>query len=103
VVGHVQSLDEGDTLYSLNAHRLQVPASVQKLLVAGAAAERLGWGFQFTTRLRHRTDRRRRYRRPPVVTSDGDPTISPRHPQRWGALTLGQTAGAGGLRQLAGS
>ncbi len=100
-----QSLDEGDTLYSLNAHRLQVPASVQKLLVAGAAAERLGWGFQFTTCI---------YATGPidadgvldghlVVTSDGDPTINPRHPQRWGALDdWAKHLAAKGLRQVAG-
>ena len=84
----VHSLRHGDTIYSLNAHRLQVPASNQKLITAATAAERLGWDYQYTSRV---------YATGPisadgtidgdlVVVSNGDPTINPRHPQRWGAL-----------------
>ena len=46
-----RSLRAGDLLYSLNAYRLQVPASNQKLLTTAVAAERLGWDFRYTTRL----------------------------------------------------
>ena len=38
----VHSLRHGETLYSLNSFRLQVPASNQKQLTAAVAAERLG-------------------------------------------------------------
>lgn len=84
----VHSLRRGETLYSFNSFRLQVPASNQKLLTAAVAAERLGWDYRYTTRL---------YAAGPVladgtldgdlvVVSDGDPTINPRHPARWGAF-----------------
>lgn len=84
----VHSLKRGETLYSYNAFRLQVPASTQKLLTTAVAAERLGWDYRYTTRV---------YATGPisadgrldgdlVVVSDGDPTINPRHPQRWSAF-----------------
>ena len=84
----VQSLKYGETLYSLNAFRLQVPASTQKLLTTAAAAERLGWDYRYTTKI---------YATGPisadgtldgdlVVWSNGDPTINPRHPERWAAF-----------------
>ncbi len=84
----VSSLKAGDALYSLNAMRLQVPASNQKLVTAAVAAEKLGWGFTYTNKV---------YATGPidddgilqgdlVVTSDGDPTINPRHPARWAVL-----------------
>lgn len=84
----VKSLRNGDTLYSLNSHRLQVPASNQKVITAAIAAERLGWDYRYTNRV---------YATGPiaadgtlegdlVVTSNGDPTINPRHAQRWAAL-----------------
>lgn len=84
----VRSLRYGETLYSVNAFRLQVPASNQKLLTTAVAAERLGWDYRYTTRV---------YATGPigadgtldgdlVVVSNGDPTINPRHPERWGAF-----------------
>ena len=47
----VRSLASGDTLYSLNARRLLMPASNLKIVTLAAAAERLGWNFSFETRL----------------------------------------------------
>ncbi len=84
----VRSLRADDLLYSLNANRLQVPASNQKLLTTAVAADRLGWDFRYATRL---------FATGPVsadgtldgdlvVVGDGDPTINPRHPERWGAF-----------------
>ncbi|MGH9387170.1 MAG: D-alanyl-D-alanine carboxypeptidase/D-alanyl-D-alanine endopeptidase [Vicinamibacterales bacterium] len=83
----VDSIARGDSLFRQNAQRLQVPASNQKLLTAAVAAERLGWEFRYTNRI---------YAAGPiadgvldgdlVVVSDGDPTINPRHPERWGVL-----------------
>jgi PBP4 family serine-type D-alanyl-D-alanine carboxypeptidase len=84
----VQSLKRGETLYSFNSFRLQVPASNQKLLTTAVAAGRLGWDYRYTTKV---------YATGPisadgrldgdlVVVGDGDPSINPRHPQRWAAF-----------------
>ena len=84
----VKSLQSGVTLYTLNSNRLQVPASNQKLITSAVAAERLGWDYRYTNRI---------YATGPlteagtiegdlVVTSNGDPTINPRHPERWAVL-----------------
>jgi D-alanyl-D-alanine carboxypeptidase/D-alanyl-D-alanine-endopeptidase (penicillin-binding protein 4) len=82
------SLRHKETLYQLNATQFMVPASNQKILTTAVAAERLGWDFRFTTRL---------LALGPladdgtlsgdvVVIGNGDPTINPRHPQRWRAF-----------------
>ena len=82
------SLRDAEILYQLNPSRLMVPASVQKMLTSAAAAERLGWEFRFTTRLLSTA---------PigldgtidgdlVVVGNGDPSINPRHPDRWRAF-----------------
>ncbi|HXG88301.1 MAG TPA: D-alanyl-D-alanine carboxypeptidase/D-alanyl-D-alanine-endopeptidase [Vicinamibacterales bacterium] len=82
---HVYSLRSAKSLYSLNAHQFMVPASNQKLLTTAVAAERLGWDFRFATKI---------VATAPieadgtlvgdlVITSNGDPTINPRHPERW--------------------
>jgi D-alanyl-D-alanine carboxypeptidase/D-alanyl-D-alanine-endopeptidase (penicillin-binding protein 4) len=91
----VHSLKSGETFYSSNAHRLQVPASNQKVLTTAVAAERLGWDYRYTTQL---------YANAPIVdgriegdlivVANGDPTINPRHEQRWAAFD-------GWARQLA--
>src|SRR5262245_8717521 len=47
----VRSLASGETLYSLNPHRMLMPASNMKIVTLAAAAERLGWNFSFETRL----------------------------------------------------
>jgi D-alanyl-D-alanine carboxypeptidase/D-alanyl-D-alanine-endopeptidase (penicillin-binding protein 4) len=47
----VRSLDTGDTLYSLNADKLMMPASNMKIVTMAAAAETLGWDHRFTTTL----------------------------------------------------
>jgi D-alanyl-D-alanine carboxypeptidase/D-alanyl-D-alanine-endopeptidase (penicillin-binding protein 4) len=82
---HVVSLDDGATLFAHNAPEFLIPASNQKTLTVAAAAERLGWDYRFTTRL---------LATGPigntgvldgdlVIVGDGDPTINPRHPDRW--------------------
>lgn len=83
----VASLKSGETLYSLDAGHLMVPASNQKVLTAAAAAERLGWEYRFTTRVLATgpvTDGSLDGNL--VIVGNGDPTINPRHPDRWRAF-----------------
>jgi D-alanyl-D-alanine carboxypeptidase/D-alanyl-D-alanine-endopeptidase (penicillin-binding protein 4) len=65
-----------------------VPASIQKMLTSAVAAERLGWDYRYTTRVVSTA---------PIaadgtidgdliVIGSGDPSINPRHPQRWRAF-----------------
>lgn len=83
----VRSLKTGGLLYSANGSRLQTPASTQKVITSAVAAERLGWDFRYSTTI---------YATGPlsggdldgdlVIVSNGDPTINPRHPERWGVF-----------------
>lgn len=47
----VESLSTGEVIYARDSERHVVPASNMKLVTLAAAAERLGWGFQFETRV----------------------------------------------------
>ena len=83
----VRSLKHDDTLFSVNASRMQTPASNMKLVTTAVAAEKLGWDYRYTTKI---------YATGPlsggdldgdlVIVSNGDPTINTRHPERWGAF-----------------
>jgi D-alanyl-D-alanine carboxypeptidase/D-alanyl-D-alanine-endopeptidase (penicillin-binding protein 4) len=95
----VRSLTTGETIYALNERRMLVPASNQKLLTAAAAASKLGWAYRYTTKvlangalLENGT-----LEGDLVVVGGGDPTINPRHPDRWAALDdwAGQIAARG--------
>jgi D-alanyl-D-alanine carboxypeptidase/D-alanyl-D-alanine-endopeptidase (penicillin-binding protein 4) len=80
----VSSLVTDETLYSLNGSRLLIPASTQKVLTAAAAAERLGWDYRFATRLfATGTISEGTLEGNLVIVGNGDPTINPRHPERW--------------------
>ena len=101
----VHSLRHGETLFSLNALRLQVPASNQKQLTAAAAAERLGWDYRYTTRIYAigAVDANGALNGDLVVVSDGDPTINPRHPERWAIFDeWGRQLAAKGIRTITG-
>jgi D-alanyl-D-alanine carboxypeptidase/D-alanyl-D-alanine-endopeptidase (penicillin-binding protein 4) len=101
----VHSLRHGETLYSFNSFRLQTPASNQKLLTAAAAAERLGWDYRYTTRIYSTgtVDSNGALNGDLIVVSDGDPTINPRHPQRWAIFDeWGKQLAAKGIRQVTG-
>ena len=102
----VQSLRHGETLYSLNSFRLLTPASTQKLLTTAAAAERLGWDYRYTTRI-YATgpiDSNGAVNGDLVVVSDGDPTINPRHPERWAIFDeWGKQLAAKGIRWSTGT
>jgi D-alanyl-D-alanine carboxypeptidase/D-alanyl-D-alanine-endopeptidase (penicillin-binding protein 4) len=81
----VFSLRTAETLYRLDGARFMIPASGQKLLTSAAAAEGLGWDYRFTTRVLSTA--------PPgpdgridgdlIIVGSGDPSINPRHPDRW--------------------
>jgi D-alanyl-D-alanine carboxypeptidase/D-alanyl-D-alanine-endopeptidase (penicillin-binding protein 4) len=45
----VKSLANDQTLYTLNAHKLMMPSSTQKILTLAVAADRLGWDFSYRT------------------------------------------------------
>ncbi len=100
----VRSLKHDDTLFSLNASRMQTPASTMKLVTSAVAAEKLGWDYRYTTRI---------YATGPltdgdldgdlVIVSNGDPTINPRHPERWGAFDAwAKQLYANGVRRVGG-
>ena len=100
----VRSLKTGEVIYSHNPARLQTPASTQKVITTAVAAERLGWDYRYTTKI---------YATGPlsggdldgdlVVVSNGDPSINPRHADRWGAFDAwAKTLYAQGLRRIGG-
>jgi D-alanyl-D-alanine carboxypeptidase/D-alanyl-D-alanine-endopeptidase (penicillin-binding protein 4) len=101
----VHSLKQGDTLYNLNSQRMQVPASTQKLLTSAVAAERLGWDFRYTTKI-YTTGTLSEggdLDGDLIVVSNGDPTINPRHPDRWGAFDAwARELYAKGIRRVGG-
>ena len=101
----VHSLRHGETLYSLNSFRLQVPASNQKQLTAAVAAERLGWDYRYTTQIfaTGAIDGNGALNGDLVVVSNGDPTINPRHPERWAIFDdWGKQLAAKGIRTITG-
>jgi D-alanyl-D-alanine carboxypeptidase/D-alanyl-D-alanine-endopeptidase (penicillin-binding protein 4) len=101
----VRSLRTGEPLFSHHASRLMVPASNQKLLTAMAAAERLGWDHRFVTRVltTGALDADGTLKGDLVVVGNGDPTINPRHPARWGIFDLwARTLADRGIRIISG-
>lgn len=100
----VHSLKRGETLYSVNSFRLQVPASNQKLLTTAVAAERLGWDYRYTTQLLATGPiAGGQLEGDLVVVANGDPSINPRHQLRWGAFDeWARRLAAGGLRVVNG-
>lgn len=84
----VDSLATGESLFDYRGRQLMVPGSNQKLLTAAVAADRLGWDYRFTTRLltTGAIDAQGTLVGDVYVVGDGDPSINPRHPERWGAF-----------------
>lgn len=73
---HIVSLADGRVLYGRDADKRVVPASNMKLVTVAVAADRLGWGFTFRTRLEATgTIDQGTLNGDLVVTGDGDPTI----------------------------
>jgi D-alanyl-D-alanine carboxypeptidase/D-alanyl-D-alanine-endopeptidase (penicillin-binding protein 4) len=100
----IQSLKHGGTLYSLSPSRMQTPASTQKLITSAVAADRLGWDYRYTTRIYSTgTVTDGDLDGDLVIVSNGDPTINPRHPERWGAFDAwAKQLYAKGIRRVAG-
>ena len=101
----VQSLKQGGPLYSLNSSRMLTPASNQKLITSAVAAERLGWDYRYTTRIYSTgaISPEGDLDGDLVVVGNGDPTINPRHPERWGAFDAwAKELYAKGLRRVRG-
>ena len=72
----IDSLSTGETIYAKNADKLVMPASNMKILTMTTAAEKLGWGFTYTTHLDAiGTITNGVLRGDLVVTGGGDPTI----------------------------
>ncbi len=66
----------GDTLYSLNAEKLFVPASNTKLVTAAVALTQLGPDYRYTTRVLGRVPRAGVITGNLVVIGEGDPSFS---------------------------
>ena len=101
----VQSLQYGEPVYILNATKSLVPASNEKVLTSAVAAERLGWDHHYTTRIyaTGSVSPEGTLDGDLVVTSDGDPTINPRHPARWAVFDEWAAAIASrGIRMVSG-
>src|SRR5262245_6142437 len=45
----VRSLSSHETFFALNAHKLMMPASTQKVLTLAVAADKLGWDYSYRT------------------------------------------------------
>jgi D-alanyl-D-alanine carboxypeptidase/D-alanyl-D-alanine-endopeptidase (penicillin-binding protein 4) len=85
----VKSLKTDEPLFAMNSNKMLTPASNQKLITAAVAAERLGWDYRYSTKIfatGHLSDGD--LVGDLVVTSDGDPTINPRHPERWNVFDV---------------
>ena len=73
----VESLRDGRTLYARNAGMRVVPASALKIVTTAVAAERLGWGHRFETRLEAAGEVADGVLRGDlIVTGGGDPSIA---------------------------
>ena len=101
----VQSLKQGGPLYSLNSSRMLTPASTQKLITSAVAAERLGWDYRYNTKI-YATGQLSEggdLDGDLIVVSNGDPTINPRHPDRWGMFDAwAKELYAKGIRRVGG-
>jgi serine-type D-Ala-D-Ala carboxypeptidase/endopeptidase (penicillin-binding protein 4) len=77
----IQSLDTGETLYSLNPNKYVMPASNMKIVTLAAAAERLGWDYRFPTEIATQGEvdpAEGVLRGDLIVVGHGDPTINGR-------------------------
>ena len=72
----IESLRTGEVLFQRNSDKLVVPASNMKLLTMAVAADRLGWGYRFETKLEATgAPRQGTLTGDLMVTGGGDPSI----------------------------
>jgi len=75
----VRPLNSSESLYELNATKLMMPGSALKIVTAAAAAELLGWDYQFETRIVSPAPLENGVLRGDLfVVGGGDPSISER-------------------------
>jgi D-alanyl-D-alanine carboxypeptidase/D-alanyl-D-alanine-endopeptidase (penicillin-binding protein 4) len=75
----VRPADSSDDLYSLNAGKLMMPGSAMKLVTLAAAADLLGWDYQFETKIASLAPvDEGTLRGDLIVVGGGDPSISER-------------------------
>jgi serine-type D-Ala-D-Ala carboxypeptidase/endopeptidase (penicillin-binding protein 4) len=100
----VRSLDTGERLYERDAGKLMMPASNLKILTLAAAAETLGWDYQYRTTLETTgTIENGVLRGDLIVRGTGDPTINARSDRAAQVMDewLGALAAAG-IQQIDG-
>jgi serine-type D-Ala-D-Ala carboxypeptidase/endopeptidase (penicillin-binding protein 4) len=90
-------------LYSLNSSKLVMPGSNMKILTLAAAADRLGWDFQFDTRVVATAPIDSGTLRGDLfIVGSGDPTISERSDEQGILRALAQQIRNGGIRRIEG-
>lgn len=100
----VQSLDTGEVLFRLNPDTLVVPASNMKIVTMALGADRLGWDYQYETRLETtaRIDRGV-LRGDLLVVGTGDPTLHARGDDGVAAFPeWAKALRAAGIRRISG-
>lgn len=80
----VQSVKNGETLYTLNAKKNLIPASCMKILTSVFALDKLGPDFQYTTRvyLQGTFENDTTFAGNVIIRGMGDPTISGRYQEK---------------------
>lgn len=80
----VQSIKNGETLYTLNAKKNLIPASNMKILTSVFALDQLGPDFQYTTRvyLQGSFENDTTFAGNVIIRGMGDPTISGRYQEK---------------------
>lgn len=73
---HVIDIKSGESLYSLNAEQLMIPASTLKLVTSATALELLGAGYRFQTKIGYTGNiRNEELNGDLVIIGGGDPTL----------------------------
>ncbi len=99
----VRPADSPDDLYSLNAGKLMMPGSAMKLVTLAAAAELLGWGHQFETKVASLAPLDEgTLRGDLIVVGGGDPSISERSDVPGVLQTLARQLREAGITKIEG-
>ncbi len=99
----VRPLDSSQNLYTLNSAKLMMPGSAMKIVTAAAAAEVLGWDYQFETRVITSAPIENGVLRGDlVVVGGGDPSISERADTPGALRALARQVRAAGITRVEG-